>query len=432
MRVLVVGGGGREHALCWGLSRSPSVREVICAPGNAGIESVARVVPVKVDDLDGIVGLAERERVDLVVVGPEAPLVAGVADRLRARGLPVFGCSAAAAEIEGSKAFAKELMARHAIPTAAFGVFDRAAAADDFVNRLIAERGRDLPLVVKADGLAAGKGVTICSDGAEAKREARRMLEGALGSAGARVVIEEFLVGREASLMALVHGERVTPLEPAEDHKTVNDGDRGPMTGGMGVVSPTPVMTAADVERALREVLVPTARALVADGRPFSGLLYAGLMLTVDGPRVLEFNCRFGDPETQALIPRIVGGGDGGEDLGAILLAVARGEPPARVRFSSKTAVCVVMTAPGYPGSYPTGAPIAGLDDAAAMPGTIVFHAGTRRDGDRIVTAGGRVLGVTAVGDDLASARAAAYRAVGAIHFEGAHHRTDIGARPRS
>jgi len=429
MKVLVVGGGGREHALCWGLQRSPSVREVICAPGNVGIESVARVVPVKADDLDGLVALAEREAVGLVVVGPEAPLVAGLADRLVARGVPVFGCSAAAAEIEGSKAFSKQLMARHGIPTAAFGVFEEVAAADAFVDGIVAERGHDLPLVVKADGLAAGKGVTICADGATAKREVRRMLEArALGAAGARVVIEEFLVGREASLMALVDGERVTPLEPAEDHKTVDDGDRGPMTGGMGVISPTPVMTAADVARAVREVLVPTARAMVAEGRPFRGLLYAGLMLTADGPRVLEFNCRFGDPETQALVPRIV---DGGGDLGALLLAVARGELPETVRFSSRAAVCVVVTAPGYPGSYPTGAPIEGLDAAAALPDVIVFHAGTKRSDGKVVTAGGRVLGVTATGADLAAARAAAYRAVAAIRFEGAHHRTDIGARSR-
>lgn len=422
MRVLVVGGGGREHALCWALARSPSVREVVCAPGNAGIAQVARCVPVKADEILKLADLADAENVDLVVVGPEAPLVAGLADLLRDRGRAVFGPSAAAAEIEGSKIFAKELMARHEVPTARFGAFSQAPEAELFVDELLGEGAERV--VIKADGLAAGKGVVLARGADEARAEVRRMLGGeTVGDAGRRVVVEEFLVGREASLMALVDGERVLPLVAAEDHKTVLDGDRGPMTGGMGVVSPTAVMSDLDVARAVREVLEPTARGLVAEGRPFRGLLYAGLMLTERGPRALEFNCRFGDPETQVLMARL------DDDLGAALHAIATGRPLARLRFSPRAAVCVVMAAPGYPGGYPTGAPIVGLEAAGKLDGVVVFHAGTRREGEHVVTAGGRVLGVTAVGDTVEAARARAYSAVETIHFEGAHWRRDIGRR---
>jgi phosphoribosylamine--glycine ligase len=292
-----------------------------------------------------------------------------------------------------------------------------------FIDELVGGGGR---VVVKADGLAAGKGVVLCDSAASAKTEAGRMLSGvAVGDAGRRLVIEEFLVGREASLMAFVDGERVTPLASCEDHKTIDDGDRGPMTGGMGVLSPTPVLSDLDVARAVREVLEPTARALVAEGRPFRGLLYAGLMLTATGPKVLEFNCRFGDPEVQALMARL------DDDLGALLHANAVGRPIARVKFSTQAAVCVVMTAPGYPGAYESGAPISGLDAAGASDGVVVFHAGTRRDDSgRIVTSGGRVLGVTATGVDVSQARARAYAAVAQIGFKGAHYRHDIGARP--
>ncbi|HEX4458624.1 MAG TPA: phosphoribosylamine--glycine ligase [Polyangia bacterium] len=421
LKVLVVGGGGREHALAWALGRSPSVGEVLCAPGNAGIASVARCVPVRVDAIDELVALAEAEDVDLVVVGPEGPLVAGLADRLRARGRAVFGCSAAAAQIEGSKAFAKELMARHNVPTARFGSFTSVADAAPFLAQLFATSDR---VVLKADGLAAGKGVVI-AERADATRELAAMLAGAtVGDAGRRVVIEEFLVGKEASLMALVDGERVTPLAVAEDHKTVSDGDVGPMTGGMGVVSPTPALDEAGIARAVREILEPTARGLAAEGKPFSGLLYAGLMVTADGPRVIEFNCRFGDPETQALMVRL------DDDLGAILYAIATGKAVERVRFSPRASVCVVVAAGGYPGAYRSGLPIGGLDAAGAVDGVTVFHAGTRRDDSgHIVTAGGRVLGVTALGDDVENARQRAYRAVDSIHFEGAHHRRDIGRR---
>ena len=421
MKVLVVGGGGREHALAWALAKSPSVREVLCAPGNAGIEEVARCLPVKADAMLELADLAAAENVDLVVVGPEAPLVAGLADLLRDRGRAVFGCSRAAAEIEGSKIFSKELMARHSVPQAAFGAFSQLPEAELFVDQLMRDAER---VVIKADGLAAGKGVVIARGADEAKRELAKMLAGdTVGDAGRRVVVEEFLVGREASLMALVDGERVTPLTPAEDHKQVRDGDEGPMTGGMGVVSPTAVMSDLEVARAVKEVLEPTARGLAVEGRPFRGLLYAGLMLTAKGPRALEFNCRFGDPETQALMARL------DDDLGALLYANATGLKIDRVRFSPRAAVCVVMASGGYPGAYPSGVPIDGLDDAGRVDGVTVFHAGTRRDGDRVVTAGGRVLGVTGVGESVDDARARAYRAVESIRFEGAHFRRDIGQR---
>jgi phosphoribosylamine--glycine ligase len=423
MKVLVVGGGGREHALAWALAKSPSVGEILCAPGNAGIVRHARTISVKTDDIATLSGIADAENVDLVVVGPEAPLVAGLADRLRDNGRAVFGCSRAAAEIEASKTFAKQLMARHGIPTARFASFSQLPQAERFIDELARGGGR---VVIKADGLAAGKGVLLCDDAASAKTEAARMLAGAtVGDAGKRLVVEEFLVGREASLMAFVDGERVTPLASCEDHKSVDDGDRGPMTGGMGVISPTPVLNDVALAQAVRSVLEPTARALVAEGRPFRGLLYAGLMITADGPKVLEFNCRFGDPETQALLLRL------DDDLGALLYANAVGKPLPPVRFSAQAAVCVVMTAPGYPGPYQSGAPISGLDDATALDDVVVFHAGTRHDeAGRIVVSGGRVLGVTARGEDASAARARAYAAVARITFAGAHYRRDIGARP--
>jgi phosphoribosylamine--glycine ligase len=415
MKILVVGGGGREHALCWALRN----HDVVCAPGNAGIQTIARCVSVKADELSRLAELADEENVDLVVVGPEAPLVAGLADLLRTRGRAVFGCSRAAAEIEGSKAFAKDFMKRHGIPTAAFGVFSEVPEAELFVDTAV--EGGARRLVVKADGLAAGKGVIICEGAAEAKGAVRSLIDQrSLGAAGARVVVEEFLEGREASLMALCHGESVTPLQPVEDHKTVGEGDLGPMTGGMGTLSPTPVMDDLAVARAVREVLQPAARGLVADGRDFSGLLYAGLMITREGPRVLEFNCRFGDPETQPLMLRLK------DDLGEVLHAVATGKPPARVHFSDESAVCVVLAAGGYPGSYSSGAVIQGLDK---VRDAVVFHAGTRRDGEAIVTSGGRVLGVTALGAGLDEARSRAYAAVQQIYFDGMHYRKDIGGR---
>jgi phosphoribosylamine--glycine ligase len=420
MRVLVVGGGGREHALAWRLQRSPSVAAVECAPGNAGTSRVATNLPIAAEDVPAIVARAAEAKYDLVVVGPEAPLAAGLADALAARGLAVFGCSRAAAEIEGSKRFAKEVMERAGVPTARWGAFEEAGAAERFAGELCAAGAG---AVVKADGLAAGKGVVVADDLAGARAAIRAMLAGELvGRAGARVVVEERLAGREASCMALVDGERVWPLAPCEDHKTIADGDRGPMTGGMGAISPTPVVDAACAARVEREVLLPTARTLAAMGRPFRGLLYAGLMVGEGGPKVLEFNCRFGDPETQPLLARWEG------DLGEALLAIARGRAP-EVRFSARAACCVVLAARGYPGPIEKGAAIDGLAQAEQVPGVIVFHAGTRAEGGRTVVAGGRVLGVTATGDDPAGARAAAYRAARVIRFDGMQLRGDIGAR---
>jgi phosphoribosylamine---glycine ligase len=420
MRVLLVGSGGREHALAWRLARSPSVNSVACAPGNPGIAGVATLVPIAADAIDALVEHAAAERYDLAVVGPEAPLVAGLADRFAERKLSVFGCSAAAAEIEGSKAFAKEVMARAGVPTARWESFTDREAASRFAAELAGEQGR---VVVKADGLAAGKGVVICRGASEARGAIGQMLAGeTVGRAGARVVVEEFLDGREASCMALVDGERVWPLAASEDHKQVGDGDQGPMTGGMGAISPTPVVDEALLARAAREVLEPTARVLSEMGRPFRGLLYAGLMVTDAGPKVLEFNCRFGDPETQPLMARWEG------DLGSALYAVATGGTP-ELAFSRQAACCVVLAAGGYPGTPEKGMEIHGLGEAGALPGVTVFHAGTRADGGRVRVAGGRVLGVTGVGDDLAAARERAYAGVKAIHFEGMHYRRDIGAR---
>lgn len=425
MRVLVVGSGGREHALVWRLAQSPSVTsvtEVAAAPGNAGMAALARLYPVAADDVPAQVELAVSGGFDLVVVGPEAALAAGLSDALTARGVPVFGCSQAAAQVEASKQFAKQLMERAHIPTARSLLLEELPPRSEFLAR-----ARDLGserLVVKADGLAAGKGVIICDDIDAAFETTSRMLAGtAAGAAGRRVVIEEFLVGREASCMALVDGDRFWLLDACEDHKTVSDEDRGPMTGGMGAISPTPVVNDALRSRVEREVFAPAARTLVAEGRPFRGLLYAGLMVTAAGPRVLEFNCRFGDPETQPLMARLAG------DLGTLLRAVACGETPPPPRFSDQSACCVVLCAEGYPGAYRKGDPIEGLAEAERMDGVVVFHAGTRRIGEQIVTSGGRVLGVTALGDDMTQARQRAYAAADRIRFAGAHYRRDIGAR---
>lgn len=421
MKVLVVGGGGREHALCWGLKKSPKVTALYCAPGNPGIAQVATRVAIPVSEIVALADFADQEQIDLIVVGPEAPLVAGLSDLLRARSRRVFGCSKAASEIEASKAFAKDLMARHKIPTGAFGVFSEIDAADLFIDRQMQEGATRL--VVKADGLAQGKGVVIANGPIEAKAAARSMLEERrFGEAGSRVVIEEFLVGREASLMALVCGESVTLLASAEDHKTIFDGDQGPMTGGMGTVSPTPVLDELTCARAVKEIFLPTARGLAAEGRPFEGLLYAGLMLTARGPKVLEFNCRFGDPETQSLVYRWQ------SDLFDALYAIASGQPAAPVKFSDQAVVCVVTTAAGYPDSARSGDVITG--NLSETDSSIVFHAGTGQDAQsNLITAGGRVLGVTARGQNIDAARALAYARVEDIHYAGKHYRHDIGKR---
>ena len=419
MKVLLVGSGGREDAIAWALRRSPLLRKLRCAPGNAGTAGRAETVPISADDADALAAHAESERYDLVIVGPEAPLVAGLADRLRASGIPAFGPSAGAAAIEGSKAFAKEFMTRHRIPTAPFRVFSDLADA----SRFLASSEATYPLVVKADGLAAGKGVVIAADRAEATAAARGMLEEKrFGPAGERVVVEDLLRGREASFFVLTDGERSVPLETCQDYKRALDGDRGPNTGGMGTYSPSVFLDAETRRRILEEIVEPTVSGLAEEGRPYRGVLYVGVMLADDGPRVLEYNARFGDPETQVLIPRLDG------DWLPVLAACASGDVRgAGARFLPDPAVCVVMASAGYPGPPAKGARIRGLDEASAMPRVTVFHAGTaREESGALVTAGGRVLGVTALGATLREARDRAYRAVGAIRWQGARHRGDI------
>jgi phosphoribosylamine--glycine ligase len=415
--VLLVGGGGREHALAWKLAQSPGLGRMIAAPGNPGIAAHARCVPIKDTAIDELVALGQQERPDLVVVGPETPLALGLADRLRAAGLAVFGASAAAARLESSKAFAKGLMARHRIPTARFGTFQDAAAARAHCRELGA------PVVVKADGLAAGKGVAVCRTLEEADAAVAQCLEArAFGDAGRTVVVEEFLEGEEASFFALSDGTTVLPLTAAQDHKTVWDGDRGPNTGGMGAYSPAPVIDARMQERVMAEIVRPTIAAMASEGTPYTGVLFVGLMITREGPKVIEFNCRFGDPECQAILPRLE------DDLLALLLAVATGKglPPA-LAWSPRSSVCVVMTSAGYPGRYETGRAITGVEAAAGLDGVNVFHAGTALVRGTLVTAGGRVLGVQALGGDVAAAIRTAYAAVERIRFDGAHYRRDIG-----
>ena len=417
MRILVVGGGGREHALVWKISQSPLAEKVFCAPGNPGTARLAENVAIAADDVDALARWAVESRIDLVVVGPEAPLVLGLADRLAAAGVAVFGASAAAARLEGSKAFAKEVMAAAGIPTAAYGSFDALGPA------LAHARAADGRVVVKADGLAAGKGVVVCGDIAEAEAALRSILVDRVhGSAGARVVVEELLAGPEASVIALVDGERVRVLPPAQDHKRIFDGDRGPNTGGMGAFSPTPTVDDALLADVERRVLLPTVREMARRGMPFRGALYAGLMLTADGPKVLEFNARFGDPETQPILMRIPG------DIVPALLAAARGDLSAvTIEVDPRAAVGVVMAAEGYPGRVTVGDAIDGAE-GPFPPGVQVFQAGTRRGPDgRIVTSGGRVLTVCALGSDRADAAARAYEALTRVHFRGAQFRRDIG-----
>jgi len=419
MRLLVVGGGGREHALAWKIAQSPLVDTLFAAPGNPGIARHARCVDIGVDAHGELVDFARRERVDLTVIGPEAPLVAGLADRLTEAGLTAFGPSAGAAAIEGSKAFSKDLMRRYGIPTARFATFDEPAGARRFCRELGA------PLVVKADGLAAGKGAIVCATLEDADAAIAECMERkAFGAAGARVVVEEFMVGQEVSFFVLSNGGDVIALAAAEDHKAIFDGDRGPNTGGMGCYSPVAGFDEALEKRVMETIVRPTLAALAREGAPYRGVLYTGLMLTAQGPRVVEFNCRFGDPECQALMVRAPG------DLVPLLLAAARGDawPPAR-SWSSAASVCVNVASGGYPGKYQAGLPIRGVEAAEARPGVRVFHAGTATRNSQLVTAGGRVLGVTAVAERMEAAIAAAYGAVGEISFDGMHYRTDIGRR---
>jgi phosphoribosylamine--glycine ligase len=416
VRVLVVGSGGREHALAWALSRSPSVTELLAAPGNAGIEEVAQCVTVEATDRAGLVDLAERERIDLTVVGPEAPLVAGLVDALDDSGLRAFGPTAAGARIEGSKAWAKELCTKYGIPA------PRSETFTDVTSAIMQLDAFEPPWVIKADGLAGGKGVVIAPTRQEAVQAVEACLvDRAFGTAGDTVVLEEHLSGREISVLALTDGRTLVPLEPAQDFKRALDGDRGPNTGGMGAYSPVPFVDQGLRDRIRTEILEATVNALEAEGISYRGVLYAGLMLTEDGPKVLEFNARFGDPETQAVIPRL------GGDIGETLLACAEGELAGREpRWSPEGCVTVVLASGGYPGSYETGVKIEGLEEAGKFDKVEVFHAGTARRDGRVMTAGGRVLAVSALGKDLAEARSRAYEACGLISFEEKHLRTDI------
>jgi phosphoribosylamine--glycine ligase len=426
MRVLVVGGGGREHALAWRLSRDPSVTDVLAAPGNPGITRVARCLPVAADDLPDLVAVVEREDVDLTVVGPEVPLVLGLVDALEARGHVAFGPSAAAARLEGSKAFAKDVMERAGVPTARSATFTREDWSEDR-ERVLAFLRDDLeggPAVVKADGLAAGKGVVVADSAEEASAAVEACLgAGAFGPAGSSVVIEERLEGPEVSAFALADGTSLVPLAFAQDFKRVGDGDAGPNTGGMGAYSPLPFVDDA-LERAIAtDVLERTVRQMAEDGVPYRGVLYAGLMLTADGPRVLEFNCRFGDPETQVLLPRLR------SEPAELFAAAARGDlGSAAVDLRPDACVTVVIASGGYPSEHATGLEISGLEAAAEVEGALVFHSGTAERQGRVVTAGGRVLSVSALGGSLAEARSRAYEAASRIAFEGMQHRSDIAA----
>jgi phosphoribosylamine--glycine ligase len=415
--VLVVGGGAREHALAWKIGQSPLVRRVFCAPGNAGIAQVAECVPIDPTSVAALADLAQERRCGLTVVGPEAALAAGLADEFQRRGLTVFGAARAAAEIESSKVFAKEFMRRHGVPTAAHEVATSAGEA-----RAILDRRGGGPVVLKADGLAAGKGVVVANDRSEAERAIEAMLvEKRFGAAGERVVIEDRLEGQEVSFFALSDGERALPLTTCQDYKRLLDGDRGPNTGGMGGYSPSVLIDAAARERIMATVVAPTIRGLLAEGRPYRGVLYVGLMLTAAGPRVLEYNARFGDPEAELIAVRLE------SDLVPAMQATLAGRlEEARFAWRPGASVCAVLAAAGYPGAPRTGDPIAGCEQAARMEGAHVFHAATRDEGGVLVTSGGRVLTVTAVGPTFAQAVKRCYDAVGAIRFPGRQVRTDI------
>ena len=419
MKVLVIGGGGREHALAWKLAQSPRVTEVFVAPGNAGTALEANVtnVDLSVSDLDGLVAFAENNAIDYTVVGPEAPLVDGVVDRFEAKGLRCFGPRADCAQLEGSKAFTKEFLKRHNIPTAAYGTFTDVEQALAYLDEVGA------PIVVKADGLAAGKGVILAETLDEAKSAVKDMLQGnQFGDAGSRVVIEEFLTGEEASFIVMVNGTDVLPLASSQDHKAAYDGDTGPNTGGMGAYSPAPVVDQMCHNRIMSEVIQPTIHGLAADGLRYRGFLYAGIMVTADGtPKVLEYNCRFGDPETQPILFRLK------SDLLDLIEAACHGSLGDQIAlWDSRAALGVVMAAPGYPGDYPNGAAISLGQD---IEDTKVFHAGTAMSGDQPVTSGGRVLCVTALGSGVTEAQDKAYERLKTVQFEGAEYRTDIGYR---
>jgi len=419
MKVLVIGGGGREHALAWKLAQSKHCTTLYAAPGNPGIAKVAQCVPIPADDLTGLLEFAKTEKIDLTVVGPEKPLIEGIVDRFKAAGLRAFGPSRLAAQAEGSKAWCKAVMTHAAVPTAEYRSFQ---APDDALRYI---DNHEEPLVVKASGIAAGKGVFVCKNQTEARAAVETIMrEKAFGDAGNTVIVEERLTGEEASILALVDESNIYMLDSSQDHKAALDGDLGPNTGGMGAYSPAPVVTERIQDQVDREILVPMIHGMKTEGAPYKGLLYAGIMVTAGGPKVLEFNCRFGDPEAQPLLVRLK------SDLVEVLEATLDNRlDQVDLEWDERPAVCVVMASGGYPGAYEKGKEIAGLDKADAMDDVVVFHAGTRQEDGKVYTDGGRVLGVTALGKDIGEARDRAYEAVRAIRFHRAHWRTDIGAK---
>jgi len=419
MKILVIGSGGREHALVWKLHQSPRVKRIYCAPGNAGTRKLATNVDLKASDINGLVNFALKQKIDLTIVGPEDPLTLGVVDLFENKGLRIYGPSAVAAVLEGSKVFTKDFLKKYNIPSAAYKVFTKSAAAKKYIDTIGA------PCVVKADGLAAGKGVIVAMTKAEAKKAVDLIIKDkAFGAAGNRVVVEEFLEGEEASFIAFTDGKTVLPLPSSQDHKAVFEGDRGPNTGGMGAYSPAPVLTEELARRVMNEVMIPTVKGMAAEGRPYKGMLYAGMMIKGDRMDVLEFNCRFGDPECQPLLMRLR------SDLVDIIEAGIDGKlDRIKIDVDPRPTVCVVMSSKGYPGKYTTGKPITGLAKAAKIKDVVVFQAGTTAKGRQTVTAGGRVLGVTAIGKDISQAIDKAYQAVGAIRWDGCYYRKDIGHR---
>jgi phosphoribosylamine--glycine ligase len=419
MKVLVVGGGGREHALVWKIAQSPRVTKIYCAPGNAGISEQATLVPIKASDLNGLLEFALKEEIDLTVVGPEEPLTKGIVDLFGSKGLSIFGANQRAAKIEGSKAFAKEMMKKYCIPTASYEIFEDHKEAMAYIRR------HGAPIVVKADGLAAGKGVIVCKTVEEAIQSVERiMLEKIFEEAGNRVVIEEYLVGEEASYIAFTDGKVILPMASSQDHKPIFDEDEGPNTGGMGAYSPAPVVTDQVHERILERILRPIIQGMGEEGRPYKGVLYAGLMIHDGHPEVLEFNARFGDPETQPVLMRMKG------DIVPILEACIKGNlSQYQIEWDSRASVCVVMASKGYPGDYEKGKTIHGLKEVSQMKDVFVFHAGTAIKDGQMVTNGGRVLGVTGLGEDIPRAIEKTYQAVKKISWDGVHYRTDIGRK---
>jgi phosphoribosylamine--glycine ligase len=419
MKVLIVGSGGREHVLAWKIKQSPKCTKIFCAPGNGGIEAIAECVDIAVDDIPALIQFAKGQKIDLTIVGPEAPLVAGIVDAFESEGLMIFGPSRLAARLEGSKIFAKEFMQRRNIPTAQFRSFHSPQAARSFLHQA------SFPLVIKADGLASGKGVMICQSLKEGESAVVQMMEEKIfQEAGSRIIVEECLEGQEVSILAISDGDNFVILESAQDHKRIFDDDVGPNTGGMGAYSPAPIVTEAMAKKIEARIIEPTIRGMKREGVVFKGVLYAGLMITEDGPKVLEYNVRFGDPETQAVLPRLR------NDLLGVCLASCQGRlAQMSLEWDHRSCVCVVMSSGGYPGVYEMGKEIGGLDDFRDELQALIFHAGTKRQGDKIVTSGGRVLGVTALGRGLNEALKKVYRAVDAITFDRCFFRRDIGAK---